>query len=44
LYQAGGEVELSKAWRIETYLARQNDSLSASANVDRFGLVFKHYH
>jgi len=44
LYQAGVEVELSKAWRVESYLARQNDSHSASGNVDIFGLVFKHYH
>jgi len=44
LYQAGVEVELSKAWRVETYLARQNDSHSASGNVDMLGLVFKHYH
>jgi hypothetical protein len=43
LYQAGVEVELSKTWRIEPYLARQNDSRSASGNVDRFGLVLKHY-
>jgi hypothetical protein len=44
LYQAGAEIELSKAWRIEPYVARQNDSRSAAANVDRFGLVFKFYH
>ena len=44
LYQAGVEVELSKAWRVETYLARQNDSRSASANADIFGLVLKYYH
>lgn len=43
LYQAGVEVELSKTWRIEPYVARQNDSRSASANVDRFGLVLKVY-
>lgn len=44
LYQAGAEVELSKTWRIEPYVARQNDSRSASANVNRFGLVLKVYH
>jgi hypothetical protein len=44
LYQAGLEVELSKTWRIEPYLARQNDSRSASANVNRLGLVVKVYH
>jgi len=44
LYQAGAEIELSKHWRIEPYLARQNDSRSASGNVDRVGLVLKYYH
>ena len=44
LYRAGVEVELSKAWRIETYLARQNDSHSASGNADILALIFKHYH
>jgi hypothetical protein len=43
VYQTGVEVELSKAWRIEPYIARQNDSRSASGNVDRFGLVLKYY-
>ena len=43
VYQAGVEVELSKTWRIEPYVARQNDSRSSSANVDRFGLVLKFY-
>ena len=32
------------AWRIETYLARQNDSHSASGNADILALIFKHYH
>ena len=43
LYQAGAEIELSKAWRIEPYVARQNDSRSTAGNVDRFGLVLKFY-
>jgi hypothetical protein len=44
LYQAGAEVELAKHWRIEPYLARQNDSRSTTGNVDRMGLVLKYYH
>jgi Protein of unknown function (DUF2490) len=44
LYQVGTEIELSKRWRVEPYLARQNDSRSASGNVDRAGLVLKYYH
>jgi len=44
LYQAGAEIELAKRWRIEPYLARQNDSRSTSGNVDRAGLVLKYYH
>ncbi|HYJ04934.1 MAG TPA: hypothetical protein VEX43_07355 [Chthoniobacterales bacterium] len=43
LYQAGIEIELNKHWRIEPYVARQNDSRSASGNVNRFGLVLKSY-
>jgi hypothetical protein len=43
LYQAGVEIELNKHWRIEPYFARQNDSRSASGNVNRFGLVLKSY-
>ena len=43
LYQAGVEIELNKHWRIEPYIARQNDSRSASGNVNRFGLVLKSY-
>jgi hypothetical protein len=44
LYQLGAEIELSKHWRVEPYLARQNDSRSSSGNVDRMGLVLKYYH
>ena len=43
LYQAGVEIELTKHWRIEPYVARQNDSRSASGNVNRIGLVLKSY-
>jgi hypothetical protein len=43
LYQAGVEIELSKRWRIEPYVARQNDSRSASGNLNRIGLVLKSY-
>ena len=43
LYQLGAEVELSKQWRIEPYYARQNDTRSSPAHVDRFGLVLKYY-
>jgi hypothetical protein len=43
LYQAGVEIELNKHWRIEPYFARQNDSRSASGNVNRVGLVLKSY-
>ena len=44
LYQAGAEIELSRRWRIEPYIARQNDESSTSGNVDRVGLVLKYYH
>jgi hypothetical protein len=44
LYQLGAEIEIAKRWRIEPYLARQNDSRSTSGNVDRAGLVLKYYH
>jgi hypothetical protein len=43
LYQTGVEIELNKHWRIEPYFARQNDSRSASGNVNRVGLVLKSY-
>lgn len=43
LYQAGVEIELTEHWRIEPYFARQNDSRSASGNVNRLGLVLKTY-
>ena len=44
LYQVGAEIELSKRWRVEPYVARQNDNSSSSSNVDRVGLVLKYYH
>ena len=44
LYQAGVEIELAKRWCIEPYLARQNDSVSSSGNVNRVTLVLKYYH
>jgi hypothetical protein len=37
------EIELSQPCRIEPYFARQNDSHSASGNVNRLGLVLKAY-
>jgi hypothetical protein len=43
LYQAGVEIELNKHWRIEPYVARQNDSRSPSGNLNRIGLVLKSY-
>jgi len=43
LYQAGVEIELSNSWRLEPYLARQNDSVSASGNANRLGLVLKFF-
>jgi hypothetical protein len=43
LYQFGAEVELDKQWRIEPYYARQNDTRSSTAHVDRVGLVLKYY-
>ena len=41
---AGGEFELSKHWRLEPQLARQEDSRSASGNADTVGLVLKYCH
>lgn len=43
LYQFGAEIELTKRWRIEPYYARQNDTRSAIAHVDRIGLVLKYF-
>ena len=44
LYQTGIEIELSKSWRVEAFLARQNNQRSASSNVDQLGLTLKYYH
>jgi hypothetical protein len=43
-YQAGVEVEINKNWRIEPYLARQNDSRSDAAHINILGLILKYYH
>jgi hypothetical protein len=43
LYQFGAEIELTKQWRIEPYYARQNDTRSSTAHVDRIGLVLKYF-
>jgi hypothetical protein len=43
-YQAGVEVSINKAWRIEPYLARQNDSRSSAAHINALGLILKYYH
>jgi Protein of unknown function (DUF2490) len=42
-YQAGVEVKLSASWRIEPYIARQDDSRSAPAHIDALGLILKYY-
>ena len=43
LFQFGAEVELTKQWRLEPYYARQNDSRSSPASVNRVGLVLKYF-
>jgi hypothetical protein len=43
-YQAGVEVALNASWRIEPYLARQNDSVSSPGHVNALGLILKYYH
>jgi len=43
LYQFGAEIELSNRWRIEPYYARQNDTRSSPAQIDRIGLVLKYF-
>lgn len=44
IYEFGAEVGLTRNWRIEPYVARQNDSHSKSANVDQLGLILKYFH
>ena len=43
LYQAGAEVEISRAWRIEPYLGLQKDSRSEPSTTRVFGLALKYY-
>jgi hypothetical protein len=43
-YQAGVEVTLNASWRIEPYLARQNDTVSSPEHVNALGLILKYYH
>jgi hypothetical protein len=44
VYQFGAEIALTKQWRIEPYYARQDDTRSTLAHVDRIGLVLKYFH
>jgi len=37
------EIGLSDHWRIEPYVARQSDEVSATGNLDRIGLTIKGY-
>jgi hypothetical protein len=41
LYQTGMEIGLSDHWRVEPYVARQSDNISAKGNLDRIGLTIK---
>lgn len=43
-YQAGIEIAISKNWRFEPYVARQDDDRSGPAHVNALGLIFKYYH
>ena len=43
-YQAGMEVTLTPRWRIEPFLARQNDSRSRPEHINALGLIVKYYH
>jgi len=42
LYQVGVDIEFTRNWRIEPYVARQDDSHSSSGNLNRVGLVLKY--
>jgi hypothetical protein len=42
-YQAGAEVDLTKHWRIEPYIAMDRDSQPNVVYTDRLGLLFKFY-
>ena len=43
LYQSGAEVEISRSWRIEPYLALQKDSRSEPSTTRIVGLALKFY-
>ena len=43
LYQAGAEVELTRGWRFEAYLGRQDDSRSEPSRTRILGLALKIY-
>lgn len=42
-YRVGAEIALDDRWRIEPYLARQNDTRSQPTNVNALGLALKYY-
>jgi hypothetical protein len=44
LYQAGTEITLDPHFRIELYLARQNERLPRQESLDALGLVAKWYY
>ena len=44
LYQVGAEIELSKRWRIEPYLALRKDTKPTPALTDILGLMLKYYY
>ncbi len=44
LYQLGPEVTLSKHFRFEVYVARQEDRLPSSSSTNAFGVVAKWYY
>jgi len=43
-YQAGMEIALNSRWRLEPYLARQDDDQSEPAHVNAVGLILKYFH
>jgi hypothetical protein len=44
LYQVGAEIELTKRWRIEPYIALQKDTKSTPDLTDLLGLILKYYY
>ena len=42
-YRVGAEIALDDRWRIEPYLARQNDTRSQPEHVNALGLALKYY-